>query len=76
MVSKGFFPGYIDANDAWPGGCQSCAVTTQGNCAAMRFTSGTISSPFGTASAPSGMKSFWMSTRIRQASLIGRFTAL
>src|SRR5262245_20044651 len=66
MVSKGFFPGWEEANEAWPGGCQSWVSTTFSKRAARRLITGTTSSPFGTASAPPGQKSFCTSTTIRQ----------
>src|ERR1700740_3552527 len=68
MTSKGFVPGCDEANEAWPGGCQSCVSTTLSKRAASRLIIGTTSSPLGTASAPPGMKSFWTSTTMRQAS--------
>src|SRR5205085_2213934 len=63
--SPGLLPGWLDAKLPWPAGCQSCVATTRSNRGCSSFAIGMTSSPRGTASAPPGRKSFWMSTRIR-----------
>src|SRR5918999_2339746 len=65
MVSKGFLPGCEEAKEAWPRGCQSWVRTTLSNFATSRLITGTTSSPFRTASAPPGQKSFCTSTTMR-----------
>ena len=40
MVSYGFRPGCAEANDRWPGGCQSCVSTTCANRVASRLIDG------------------------------------
>src|SRR3989337_1281989 len=59
---NGRFPRWLEANEAWPAGCQSCVSTTTAKRSAISLTSGTISSPCATASAPPGRKSFCTST--------------
>src|SRR6185436_11165097 len=60
----------------WPGVCQSCVTTTFSNLRASWLTSGTISSPCFTSSAPPGQKSFCTSTTIRQSVARGMTLAL
>src|SRR3954468_3834069 len=62
--SPGARPGYCEAKLPWPLGCQSCVAATRRNFSCARLATATTSSPRGTASAPPGRKSFWMSTRI------------
>src|SRR5918996_6020692 len=69
MVSKGFFPGCEEAKEAWPRGCQSWVSTMFSKRAASRLMSGTTSSPFGTARAPPGQKSFCTSTTMRHEAI-------
>src|SRR4029450_9373239 len=52
------------ANEAWPGGCQSCVSTIWSWRPIKRLTSGTIARAPGTARAPPSQKSFCMSTTI------------
>ena len=62
MVSKGFFPGWFEANEAWFLVCQSWVKITFWNFSPRELMTGIISSPFGTASVPPGKKQFWTST--------------
>src|ERR1041385_3433519 len=52
MVSYGFRPGCVDANERCPGGCQSWVSTTWATRCASLLMTGTTSSPRGTARAP------------------------
>ncbi len=61
VVEKGAAPAWLEAKLEWPAGCQSCVSTTWLAEPISRFTTGTISSPPPTASAPPGQKSFCMS---------------
>src|SRR5574337_1072914 len=61
-------PGWVEAKEAWPGGCQSWVTATCRKRLASALTSGTIASPSATASAPPGMKSACMSTTSRTSS--------
>src|SRR2546429_8793123 len=65
MVSNGRLSRCDDANEWWPGGCQSCVSTTWRKRPARRLMVGTTSSPCGTGSLPLGQKSFWTSTTNR-----------
>src|ERR1700730_5077856 len=65
MRSKGLRPSWLLAKERWPGGCQSWVASTWAKCRARRFTTGTMASPCGTASAPPGQKSFCASVTIR-----------
>src|SRR6266850_7925015 len=58
MVSNGFFPGWLDANEMWPAVCQSCVITTFRNSAPSRLMIGMILSPSGTGRVPPGRKQF------------------
>src|SRR6202165_3093636 len=69
MVSKGFLPAWTDANEIWPGVCQSCVITTFAKLFEMRLITGTTCSPSLTARLPPGRKQFWTSmTRSADAS--------
>src|SRR5258707_2295858 len=74
MVSNGFLPAWVDANETWPGVCQSCVITTLAKLLAILLITGTTCSPSLTARLPPGRKQFWTSiTRSADASsgLIG-----
>src|SRR3981081_180259 len=71
MVSKGFLPAWTDANEIWPGVCQSCVITTLAKPFAMRLITETTCSPSLTDRLPPGRKQFWTSiTRRAEASSI------
>src|SRR5271170_5690685 len=70
MVVYGCAPGWALAKEICPAGCQSCVRMTCANFAASALTTGTISSPPATASAPPGQKSFCISITSR-ASVLG-----
>src|SRR5713226_8470459 len=61
MISKGFLPAWTDANEIWPGVCQSCVITTLAKLFAMRLITGMTCSPSLTARLPPGRKQFWTS---------------
>src|SRR5215813_3385385 len=65
VVSNGFLPGWDDANDTWPGVCQSCVSTTCSKAGARRLMIGMIWSPSFTAREPPGVKQFCTSTTRR-----------
>src|SRR5450432_1382831 len=58
MVSNRAEPGWLEANELWPAGCQSCVSTTWSKRSVSRLMTGTTASPSPTASAPPGQKSF------------------
>ena len=62
MTSPAEWPGWLDANDACPAGCQSCVATTSSKPGVSALATGTTESPSTTGREPNGMKSFWMST--------------
>ena len=64
MVSNGFLPAWVLANEAWPGVCQSCVTTMFSNEAASLLITGTTAAPPFTGSVPPSMKQFWTSTTI------------
>src|SRR5437762_4688003 len=69
MVSNGFLPECTDANETWPGVCQSCVITTLENAFASLLMTGTTCSPSFTARLPPGRKQFCTSiTRSAEAS--------
>src|SRR6266403_3800681 len=71
MVSKGFLPAWTDANEIWPGVCQSCVITTFEKPFAIRLITEMTCSPSLTARLPPGRKQFWTSiTRRAEASSI------
>ncbi len=61
MVSNGFLPAWAEANETWPGVCQSCVITTLAKLLAIRLMTGTTCSPSFTARLPPGRKQFWTS---------------
>src|SRR4029450_174984 len=61
---KGSASRQLLANEAWPGGCQSCVSTIWSWRPIRRLTSGTIARAPGTARAPPSQKAFCMSTTI------------
>src|SRR5258708_146786 len=65
MVSKGFLPAWTDANEIWPGVCQSCVITTLAKPFAIRLITGMTCSPSLTARLPPGRKQFWTSITSR-----------
>src|SRR5262245_47550725 len=62
MVSKGFLPGWEEANEMCPGVCQSWVRTTCSKTRASRLIMGTTWSPSFTARDPPGTKQFCTST--------------
>src|SRR5437762_11108853 len=68
MLSNGFLPGWEEANEMWPGVCQSCVSTTFWKDLAILLMSGMISSPAFTARLPPGRKQFCTSTTTRAVS--------
>src|SRR6266478_2692098 len=71
MISKGFLPAWTDANEIWPGVCQSCVITTFEKPFAIRLITEMTCSPSLTARLPPGRKQFWTSiTRRAEASSI------
>src|SRR4029453_7370157 len=70
MAVKGC-PLWVEAKEEWPRGCQSWVRITWSNRPIRRLTKGKISSPFGTASAPPGQKSFCTSMTISASSAVG-----
>src|ERR1043166_4429915 len=58
MVSNGFLPEWLDANEIWPPVCQSCVSTTLENAFASLLITGTTCSPSFTARLPPGRKQF------------------
>src|SRR5207249_3351765 len=75
VVSNGFLPGCDEANDVWPGVCQSWVITTFSNFFASSLMIGTISSPLLTGSVPPGTKQFCTSTTISAESARGLMAA-
>src|SRR5712671_4317667 len=65
MISKGFLPAWTDANEIWPGVCQSCVITTFAKPFAIRLITGMTCSPSLTARLPPGRKQFWTSITSR-----------
>src|ERR1700740_2356125 len=58
MVSNGFLPSWLEANETWPGVCQSCVITTLANSLAILLITGMTWSPPFTARLPPGRKQF------------------
>src|SRR5215208_6762985 len=58
MVSNGFLPEWVEANETWPAVCQSCVITTLVKPLAMRLMMGTTCSPSLTARLPPERKQF------------------
>src|SRR6185312_2525704 len=65
ILSKGFFPAWLEAKLLCPRGCQSWVATISENEPISRLTAGMIASPPGTGNAPPGKKSFCISTSKR-----------
>ena len=65
MVSNGFLPWCAEANETWPGVCQSWVTTTFSNAAESLLITGTTSAPPLTGSVPPSTKQFCTSTTIR-----------
>src|SRR5260370_6537431 len=64
IVSNGFVPGCVDANEMWPGVCQSWVMTSFATALAIRYTTGTALLPSFTGRLPPGRKQFWTWTTI------------
>src|SRR5260370_29246371 len=75
VVSNGFLPAWVLANEAWPGVCQSCVTTMFSNEPASLLITGTTCAPPFTGSVPPLTKQFCTSTTIRADLVSGLIVA-
>src|ERR1700709_1792850 len=65
MVSNGFLPLWLEANETWPAVCQSCVITTLAKPLAILLITAMTWSPSFTARLPPGRKQFCTSMTSR-----------